>query len=233
MLATLYSQSSSGGLYKNDNHSLELIAREGSHIHFTTQASTIVHSMPNGCARQAMHILAEQCAYAEYLPDPQILFPEASLHSSINITLADRATVVASDAFLTYDPVGGAGHPKSYTSEITIQDSIGRTLVIDRLRMTAEAFALRRPGVFGRFNAHATFLIVTRSAAIGDILNAGRSLGFSYEDSTIGVSTLPNSAGIICRILAADGICLKRAMHSIWCTVRRGLLGHSPSLRRK
>ena len=49
-MANVYIQSASGGIYENESLTTEVIANSQSYSHITTQASTIVHGMPNGDA---------------------------------------------------------------------------------------------------------------------------------------------------------------------------------------
>jgi urease accessory protein len=231
-LATLYIQSCSGGLYEKDKHILSLIARRDAKVHLTTQASTIVHSMTHGCARQEMSILAEEGAYIEYLPDPQILFPRASLHSCIHVTMAADATVVVSEAFITNDLSSGEP-PTLYDSEILIENYGREPIAMDRLCLSKEIFAQCRLGVLNTFTAQATLMIVTPSLAAAPIYKDIRALGSGFADVTFGVSLLPNAAGCIARILALDGAGLKRTMHALWTIVRGAKYGHAPSARRK
>ena len=232
-LATLYAQSCAGGLYEDDQHRLELTARSGAEAHFTTQASTIVHSMPAGRARQDMRITAESSAYLEYLPDPQILFPHSNLASTIRIAMASDATVLVSDSFMGHDPQRMGGLPDSYESEIVIEDAGGRKLAIDRLRLASHAFKARTPGIMGAFNAHGTILVATRNPLAAAVQTAGRGLDFDYGEAAIGVSALPNSAGLVFRVLAQDGVALKRAMYACWSSARLALRGSAPAMRRK
>lgn len=232
-LATLYAQSCSGGLYADDEHRLELIAREASEAHFTTQASTIVHSMEHGRAVIDMRIIAERGAYLEYLPDPQILFPRASVISAIRISMADDATVLVSDSWLTHDHRQDGGLPSLYQSEIAVENSLGRKLAIDRLRLDSRAFASARPGVLGNFHAHGTLLVATQSLLAADLCGWGQRQSWDYGEAAIGVSTLPNGAGMVFRIMARDAVLLKRAMHTCWHDVRLALKSHAPTPRRK
>jgi urease accessory protein len=232
-LATLYAQSCSGGLYEDDQHRLELTVRSGAEAHFTTQASTIVHSMPVGRARHDMRITAETGAYLEYLPDPQILFPHSSFASMIRIAMASDATVLVSDSFMGHDPHGMGGLPESYESEIVIEDASGRKLAIDRLRLASHVFQERRPGIMGAFNAHGTLLMATRNPPAAALQTAGRVLDLDYREAAIGVSALPNSAGIVFRVLAQDGAALKHAMYACWGSARLALARAAPAVRRK
>lgn len=49
----------------------------------------------------------------------------------------------------------------------------------------------------------------------------------------MGFSALPNSAGMLIRLLAPDGAALQRGMRAIWGAVRLTLNGSAPAERRK
>jgi hypothetical protein len=51
--------------------------------------------------------------------------------------------------------------------------------------------------------------------------------------AVIGCSQLPNSGGMLVRVLAADGAALKLALHQAWCAARLALKGSLPVERRK
>jgi hypothetical protein len=47
------------------------------------------------------------------------------------------------------------------------------------------------------------------------------------------LAAAPNSAGMLVRVLAADGAALKLALHQAWCAARVILKGSMPLERRK
>ncbi len=232
-LATVYTQSCSGGVYEYDHHEIELTAQAGAQCHVTTQAATIVHSMPAGQARQEIKILAHAGSYVEFLPDPQILFPQSQFSSFIRVRAAECATVMVSDSFLMHDPQALGAVPKFYGSEIVVEDAVGRLLVTDRLRLDTSSLQRRVIGVTGNFGAQGTVLVICDKTVIQEILNLGRQLSFDYKDAAVGLSALPNRAGLYFRCLAQDGATLKLVMHTIWSCIRSALKGDIPTKRRK
>ena len=147
-LATLYVQSCSGGIYEDDRLDLMLAAARGAEAHVSTQAATVVHSMPSGSASQRVRIQCEGGSYLEYLPDPQILFPGSRCRSEIAIRLSGDAVALASDSFLTHDPAGGGDMFAAYFSEIVIENETGNARAIDRLKVEGQAFRELMPGDF-------------------------------------------------------------------------------------
>src|SRR5262249_39964221 len=104
MLTTIL-QSVSGGIYERERLALSFTVARNAHAHCTTQSATVVHSMsPEQEANQLVTIHAASGSFVEYLPDPLILFPDASLRTALHVEVEDDATVIFSDAFLSHDP---------------------------------------------------------------------------------------------------------------------------------
>ena len=93
-MATIYLQSSAGGIFRDDRLREHIVAEEGAAAHVTTQASTIVHSMDRGDARQEVLIEAAAGSFIEVLPDPFILFPQSRFASDVRVRAHETATVV-------------------------------------------------------------------------------------------------------------------------------------------
>ncbi|HKQ94809.1 MAG TPA: urease accessory protein UreD [Aestuariivirgaceae bacterium] len=231
-LASLYIQSCSGGLYENDSLELDFATGAGAEVYVTTQSPTVVHSMPNGAARQRVSVAAGEGSHVEYVPDPQVLFPNSRLQSNVHVRLADGATAIIADAFLRHDPKQNGGVFSSYTSEIVIGGATGETLAIDRLAIDGSLFASEHPGISGRFRAQAT-LIVARRGGIPHAVSAALEQVPCSDQAAIGISRLPNSAGIVVRMLAADGVSLRQVLQACWATARFALKGAYPAERRK
>ena len=231
-LATLYIQSCSGGVYEDDRLDFAIAVREHAEAHVSTQSATVVHSMPTGSAEQRVRIQCEGGAYLEYLPDPQILFPGSSCRSAITIRLCERAIAVVSDSFLQHDPSGKDGMFSAYSTEIMIENAAGEALAIDRLKIDG-AFQPSRPGIFGSFAAQGTLVIACLDRLPRVISDELLKIRLDHGEAAIGLTQLPKSAGMLVRILAADGAALKRTMHMVWCAVRLALKGSLPVQRRK
>lgn len=230
-LATVTIQSCSGGLYEGDRLEIEVEAKAGAAAHVTTQAATVVHSMPTGSAEQCTRIRAQSQSYVEYLPDPQILFPQSRLSSTIHIGVSSEAVVLVCDSFLMHDPKGAGRAFTGYMSEIQIEDDAGRRLAIDRMALDGATYEAHYPGVMSNFGAQGT-MIAAGVGALPDTILAPDQLGHDSNFS-IGFSRLPRSAGIVVRILAADGAILRREMHSVWSALRRSLKGSNAPPQRK
>ena len=230
-MGTIYTQSSAGGLFEHDRHLIEIEAREGAQAHVTTQASTIIHSMKAGAARQTARIVAGAASLLEVLPDPQILFPQSSFEGLSRIRVTEGATCIVWESFLTHDPMANGGMPLSYRSEIIVENENGKAIAIDRLHIDKQAFQNPAPGVMGLFRACGTMLVLSpgRTSPL-DLSSICRK---TPDGALIGTSLLPSNAGHLFRILAADGVQLKRSMFACWAVARTALFGKAPIARRK
>ena len=232
-LATLYVQSCSGGVYEDDRLDLTLATAEGAEAYVSTQAATVVHSMPSGSASQRVRIQCEAGSYLEYLPDPQILFPGSRCRSEIAVRLGGDAVALVSDSFLTHDPAGRDEMFSAYFSEIVVEDETGKALAIDRLKVDGLAFRDSCPGISGRFKAQGTMILAGLNFSASAVAGELHKVRLDRDVAAIGCSQLPNSAGLLVRVLAADGAALKLALHRVWCAARLALKGSLPVERRK
>ena len=76
-------------------------------------------------------------------------------------------------------------------------------------------------------------IIAGRDFSSRDVIGELQKIRLDREVAAIGASHLPNSAGVLVRMLAADGAALKLCMHMVWCAVRLALWGSRPVARRK
>lgn len=232
-MATVYTQSSSGGLYTQDNLRATMRAGVGTQVHLTTQASTIVHRSARGPAGQEVQITADAGAFVEYLPDPVILLPGAHLVSKVRVQAASSASVVLFDAFLTHDP-DGKGRPfDRMISDVTIEDETGRPMAIDRFEAEGGDFSDPAIGVTGGYGCHGTLMAYSPGHEAGKLLEVSRRSAGDCDACAIGSSLLPGGRGVWARIMASDGADLRSAMTRLWSAVREELTGAPPSVRRK
>jgi urease accessory protein len=232
-MASLYLQSSAGGVFAGDRLGTSITCKAGAMAHVTTQASTVVYRMPDGDACQHTDLEVESGGILEVLPDPVILFPEARLRNKLSLKLADNATAIVADAFLSHDPNGTDKPFGYYRSETEIIDAAGRRLVLDRFHTTGEVCRGHRASIMGGYGMQATMMAASTAvppptlvAALNESLS---SLPLVYG----AVSTMPNECGAWVRLLADDGAVLKHAVIELWMALRRVITGRVPIRRRK
>ena len=224
-MALLYLQSSSGGLYGDDDLGLTVRVGAGAAAHVTTQASTLVHdARGRPGATQSVTLDVARNARLEFVPDPAILMAGARLRSRIQAQLADGAVLILADAQLGHDPEG-AGRPFGRLEvELALSRAAGPVL-LDRFELDGRDWLARTGG----HRCAGTMLVA------GD-LSAGPAMAAAAERLPgvyAGLSTLADRGISVLRFLAADGVALGRALRTTWAAAHLALTGRSPAERRK
>lgn len=232
-MPTVYLQSCSGGIFQRDDLRMRVVAGEGAWAHVTSAASTVVHGMETGGARQRLELDAAAGALLEYLPDPLILFPRARLQSGIQVRLDPQASVILGDVLILHDPRGAGGAFDYLESKIVVRDRAGKLLVCDRFRCGGSDLGRGLPGINGAYAVQASLFALTRARTAQVLVDAMREALGPIADVYAAASTLPNGAGAWVRILGRDAIGARAAQHAVWAAVRAELTGQSPAPRRK
>ncbi|MEM9047157.1 MAG: urease accessory protein UreD [Pseudomonadota bacterium] len=225
-MATLYLQSSSGGLYGDDNVALALDVEAEAAAHITTQASTVVHHARGGVARSTVDISVGPRGFVEFLPDPAILFAGAYLAARVSLTLAENAQAIICDAVLHHDPEGAAAPFERWIAETDIHGPAGPVLR-DRVDLDGADWRVR----MGPWRCHATLIVAGPGAA--DTVAQLRSALAEGDGLWAGASAFEDRPIAIARILAADGAQLTAALHRAWAAARTALTGKPPCPRMK
>ncbi len=224
-MATLYLQSSSGGLYGDDDLTLKVQLEAGAAVHLTTQASSVVHDARGrpGAAQRVQLDVAEG-ALLEYLPDPAILMSGARLDNRVSARLGQGARLLMGDAQLIHDP-GGDGRPFDRLSNTVHLAGPDGPLMIDRFDLPGADWLARTGG------ARCAAMIVA-----ANLPGTGAAMAGAIETQPgiyAGLSDFPDRGFSVLRFLACDGAALSRAMTSAWRAARRATTGADPHPRRK
>jgi urease accessory protein len=233
-MLTAFLQSISGGLYEGDRLAVRVEAAEGAQAHVTTQGATVAHAMPHrGDARHDVTIRAAAGSLVEYLPDPLILLPTASVRSRLCVEAEIGATVILGDAFLTHDPEARGRPFRRFASEMSLRRPRGALLALERFTISGDdAEGAWRALLPHPCSAQGSVWLCSPhppgevAAALSDALADVPSL-------CAGASTLPGEAGVVARLLAPDAVVLAKGFRAAWRALRRMLTGGEPEGRRK
>lgn len=234
-LATLYLQSAAGGLYRGDRVALSIVAEPASAAHVTTQAATIVHRTHRFAVEQNTRLEVHDNAFLAFTPDPLVLFPDAEIACTTEITLNDRGTVILTDGLSHHQPEGVAtektnGMFARYSNAVVVRHAGGRVLLNDRGTITGEAF-FASSSPLGPHRAAGNVFVLGRGADRCDAELLETRLAAC--DCVGGFSRLPNDAGIGGRVLAVNGGTLARGLEAAFAIAFEALIGVPPARRRK
>lgn len=257
-MATLYLQSSSGGLYGDDDLTLDIRAEAGAAAQITTQASTIVHAARGGVTRQTVRLRADAGALLEYLPDPVILFPGADIAARVEARVAPGAVAMLSDSFLAHDPDGADARFLRFENAIVIHrgavvengwaedewaedgaagEAAAPTLV-DRMRLSGACWPGQGAAVRD-FRCHGAFFLVNppdgaraveaMRAALLAVERSGADENHAYS----AVEYLTGREIVAARFLTRDGALLSRMLNEAAAAARLAVTGRPPARRPK
>ena len=116
-LATLYLQSTSGGLYAADRLALDVTVGAGAALNLTTPASTVVHDGREEGSLMRHAVTVRDRAFCAIISDPYILFPGADLHIATIATVADDAILIMAEGFAVHDPHRRGGTFARFSAE--------------------------------------------------------------------------------------------------------------------
>jgi len=224
-MATLYLQSSSGGIYRGDDLGLSVSLAPEAQVHLTTQSSTIVHDTRGGeAARQDVELRVGAGGWLEYCPDPTILMAGAAHVNRVSAELGAGATLILSDSQLCHDPLGMKRPFDRLDSELRIVGPQG-PLLIDRFSLEGADWPRRTGG----YECSGLTLVAGGASVGAAMLAALDALPGVYA----GLSVLADRDIEIIRFLATDGVALSKALSMSWSSAREALTGRAPPRRPK
>jgi urease accessory protein len=211
-------QSLAGGIFENDSLNVTIHCRPGSMVHCTSQASTIVHSMSVGRASYRVDIDIENDAFAEFMPDPVILFPGAHFSSSIALRTWPSGELILCDSILAHDPFDSNGSFSQYKSELIVTDESSVLLACDRFTVSGSSFLSKSPGLSGSYSVLGSMYFISRRRDPVIMIRAVRAVLEPMFGIYGGVSEMPNKCGIFIRLLAPNAHARRtnRALHAQW-----------------
>jgi len=230
-LLTLYQQSSSGGLYRGDSLTSDLVVESGAAVHITTQASTVVHDCQSSTAQTSVQATVERDAFLAYTPDPLILFPGARIGATTVVRMDSSAVVLLHDFFDRHDPKAKGEPFDRIVARVEVGTLEGRTLVRDRMCLLGRDIASPQFSPMGQWRISGSLFLLgpaPRLPAGQELLAASTAPGV-----LAGVCTLPNEAGLVVRLLANDAHVAGQVAARLFNLAVKSRFGAAPQPRRK
>lgn len=218
--------STSGCVLQGDRLMLEVNVGKDACAQVSTQSATRIHSMDTNYAAQMQHIRLAENSYLEFMPDPLILHRNSRF---INDTLIERqknSTLIYSEIIVPgrlhhhQDELFGFDY---YSSTITAVDENESTLFKEKILLCPHEHQLNVAGVMGNFQQYGNVIVLTEPQHIPVIIE--QSPSYYSNELCHGVSTLPNDAGVIFKVLANDSGLLKKQIRAFWQIARKTIIG--------
>jgi urease accessory protein len=229
-LATLYLQSTSGGLYAADRLVLDVTVGVGAALNLTTPASTVVHDGREDGSQIRHSVTVRDRAFCAIISDPYILFPGADLHIETIATVAADAILIIAEGFAVHDPHHRGGTFARFSAETRIMRPDGQRLVIDRGSICGSDLS-GNCDALGAMDAACSVLMIAPPDRLADI--AEIEAAADRSGCLVGATAAPNGAGLAMRLLAPDGGTLVRGIEAAFHVASRAALGVELAPRRK
>ena len=215
-MAVVYVQTPAGGLIQGDRAELRFDLEADAQVHVTTQAAEKIHTMTANCALQRVSFSLGPGAYAEYCPEPLILFPGARFGQALRIELAAGASFLGTEIVLSRAAADGATFA-AFSTSLTVLDAERRVLIRDHGLALPAQLPLDGPGVLAGYHVWGQAFLVGPDipADWAHELQAVPVSGTAW-----GVSLLPHERGISVKVVGSEVHAVRRLLFSAWHWLR-------------
>lgn len=233
-LAFIFLLQGGGGMLQGDRYRLDLTCQPGSAVHFTTQAASKIYRMEHNFATQIINLSAGADSYVEYLPDPVIPYRDSRFYQRFRVSADPSASLILGETLLPGRVARGESHAYTlYYSDLEVRSPDGSLIFADRIVFDPAELSPRSPSRLGPFDVLSTFYVISRRRPPQELAGALHDALAEQVTVLAGVSTLPNEAGVVVRLLGPGSLEIARAFNLAWNTARQLLIGvPAPDLRK-
>lgn len=203
--AYLYRMNTSPGLLAGDALKLSFVLDAGSQLYLADQAATKVHAMPEVGSRATVDYAIEvgDRATLEFLPEPLILFADAALKQTTEITLSDTAALCWGEIILPGRLARGEAYEfRECFSRVRVKKHGGRLWFTDAMKLTGKENRFSQQALFASGKVIGTLLLIlpaeiATKQVLAELSKAVDSL--SSESLALASSVLPQERGLFVR----------------------------------
>ncbi|MBI3246598.1 MAG: urease accessory protein UreD [Deltaproteobacteria bacterium] len=222
-MAVVYLQTPAGGLIQGDRARLRIDCGPHTQVHLTTQAAEKIHTMTANCAVQQAEFTLDTAAYAEYCPEPIILFPGARFAQSLEVTLGRGACMFLAEIYLSRRSSAGATFD-AFSVSVRVRDDEAGLLLHERNFVLPGQHSLDGPGVLGGYPVWGQAFLVgpeVPSVWVRDL----HDLLASVAGVVGGATLLPRGRGVGVKVAGAEVRGVRQALFLVWNYLRWQRLG--------
>jgi len=220
--AYLYLINTSPGLLAQDCLNLSLELADGTKTYFTDQAATKVHAMPKRStqATTEFKITVGAGASLELIPEPIILFADAALEQSTQITLDATAALAYSEIILPGRLTRGEYYDfRHYHSRLELYDATGLWFC-DATYLEGKDNPFKQSNLFVEQPIFANLYLVQPQINLELLRSELKAIADNCERITAASSILPDGKGLIVRVMAQKTLPIKKYLKLVLNCVR-------------
>ena len=233
-MAYMYIMSPSGGILQGDRYRMDITLKNDAFFHLTTQGATRLYRMDKNYATQIVNITVGEGCYFEYIPDQIIPYRNSRFYQEVTLNTHDNSTMVYSEMLVP----GRVGSGESFEYDICYLKTIaknqnGELRFIDIAMLEPKKKSIRNFGVLEGFDVVGTVYILTESKFIRELNDQINSMIESIPKIYGGATILPNSSGVMIRLLGAFATDVRNVIYEVVRISRKVILNVSFSAIRK
>ncbi len=222
-MAVVYVQTPAGGFIQGDRAHLCFTLDSAAQVHITNQAAEKIHTMTANCALQRISFALDAGAYAEYCPEPTILFPGSRYGQQLQIQLGTEASFFLADIFLAYPSADGLTFD-ALTTSLRVTDDNGRLLVRDHSLVLPAHYPTTGPGILAQHHVWGQAFFIGPNVPAVWAREVHDQL--SSEPHTVcGTTLLPQDRGLCVKVVGTDVRAVRRVLHMARHQLRLSHLG--------
>lgn len=222
-LAVGYIQAPAGGLIQGDRAYMSFTLSPNAQVHLTNQAAEKIHTMTTNCALQQISFVLGAGAYAEYYPEPVILFSGSRFGQELHVELGEGASFFLAEIFLSRRSAEGVPFDALATS-LKVRDAYGTLLLRDRSLALPARRDLAGSGVLGSHHVWGQALLI--GPPVSSTWAREVHILISAESGVIcGATVLPRERGIGIKAVGTEVRAVRRVLHTAWHYLRTRHVG--------
>jgi urease accessory protein len=220
--------SNAGGVLQGDRNTVAIRLGPDASAHVTTQSATKIHEMDANHAAQRQEIVLEERAYLEYLPDQTIPHRHSRYRTDTRLVVHPTATLLYGEVLMAGRKYYRDGERYAYdvfSSRVAASRPEGRELFVEKFVIEPARSDVGLVGVLGEWDVFGNVLLLAPKEhvdAIAPQLPSGMDQSGGWAASA---SRLPNSAGLVFKVLGMEYEPVRDVIRRLWAVVRREIAG--------
>ncbi|XGV98429.1 MAG: urease accessory protein UreD [Leptolyngbya sp. BL-A-14] len=203
----LYIMNSSPGLLAGDRFQMSVRLCDRTALYLTDQSATKVHQMAvDQCARIHYDVEIGSGASLEYVPEPIMLYRDASLEQTMRVTMSPTGSLFLSDIMVPGRLARGeCFHFHQYFNRLHVYTPDGNLMFSDAMKLKGQTERiLTSSPLFASQPILASIFLVMPDADLRTLSLDLEQLAQTQTDLTTASSLLPNCNGLLVRVMAAN-----------------------------
>ena len=233
-MAYLYIISPSGGILQGDRYRMDITLANNAFLHLTTQGATRIYRMDKNYATQLVHINVGEGCYFEYIPDQIIPYRNSRFYQNVLLNVHDNSTLIYSEMLVP----GRVGSGESFEYDIcylktNAKNQNGNLRLIDTAILEPKKRNLKNFGVLEGFDVFGTVYLLSNTIYVKELNDLINTMIESAPRVHGGATILPNSSGVMIRLLGSFASDVRNAIYEVVRISRRVILNATFSGIRK